>query len=279
MYSGPDDAGGSRGPASGGHRRIFRWPRDRRPGRLQYHRPRSRRPGGHRRPAGAWRLRPGSLGLEQNQRCRRVFGHAGRQAPAGVVMAHRQHRTGDGQVKPHWPRIARCACGDDSGATVGITGMAALARDCSCPPGQVRPPGADHGLPLRPPQHSFAGPLQGQHPPGQRNGQRREAVTGGQPRQPPARQGVKAARAPRFGGVVSALGAPEAALGPWRPPDSRNRPSAERTDRPLAGPACRPTPPRARSRSWSDALGVLRAGQAGCRCRLRSPLEGDLRCT
>ena len=65
----------------------------------------------------------------------------------------------------------------------------------------------------------------------------------------------------------------------WRQPDSRNRPSAGRTDRPPAGPACEPTPPTARPRSWSDARGVLRAGQAGRRYRPRNPLLDDHRGT
>ena len=125
--------------------------------------------------AGAWRLRPGPLALGQDQRCRRMLEHAGPRAPAGVVVAHRQHRTGDGQVQPHRPRIARCHSGDDSEATVGIVGTAAPARDFFPPVGPGRPLDADHGLPLRPPQHSSAGPLEGQHPSGQCHGQRREA--------------------------------------------------------------------------------------------------------
>ena len=59
--------------------------------------------------------------------------------------------------------------------------MAALARDSFYPVGQGRPLDADHGLPLRPPQHSSAAPLEGQHPPGQCNGQRREAAAAGSP--------------------------------------------------------------------------------------------------
>jgi len=92
--------------------------------------------------------------------------------------------------------------------------MAALAPDSFHPIGQGRPLDANHGLPLRPPQHPFTGPLEGQHPSGQCNGQRREAATDGQPRQPPAREGVETARAPRIGGTVSASGAPKPALGP-----------------------------------------------------------------
>jgi pimeloyl-ACP methyl ester carboxylesterase len=129
-------------------------------------------------------------------------------------MALHQHRRGDGQVQPHRPRIARCRSGDDSEAAVGIVRMAPLAQDSSHPIGQGGPLDADHGLPLRPPQHPCAGPLEGQHPSGQCNGQRREAATGRQPRQPPAREGVEAARAPRIGGVVGASGASEPALGP-----------------------------------------------------------------
>jgi hypothetical protein len=213
---------------------------------------------------GAWCFRSGPLALGQNQRCWRVPERAGPHAPAGVVVAHRQHRRGDGQVQPHRPRIAGCGSGDDSGATVGITGMAALVQDSFCPVERGPPPDANHCLPLRPPQHSFAGPLEGQHPSRQCDGQRRAAATDGQPWQCPAREGVEAARAPRIGGVVSAS---DARTWPWRQPDSRNRPSAERTDRPLAGPACGPTPPTARSRSWSADLGVLRAAQAGRRYR------------
>ncbi len=142
--------------------------------------------------------------------------YAGLRAPAGVVVAHRQHRTGDGQVQPHRPRIARCRSGDDGEATVGIVRTAAPARDFFRPVEPGRPLDADHGLPLRPPQHSSAGPLEGQHPSGQCHGQRREAAApaDGKPRQPPAREGVETARAPRIGGAVSAPGAPRQALGP-----------------------------------------------------------------
>jgi len=94
-----------------------------------------------------------------------------------------------------------------------IAGIA-LARNSRHPIEPGRPLDANHGLPLSPPQHSSAGPLEGQHPSGQRHGQRREAAAGGQPREPPARQGVEAARAPRIGGVMSAPGAPTPALGP-----------------------------------------------------------------
>ena len=73
-------------------------------------------------------------------------------------------------------------------------------------------------------------------------------------------------------GAPERPGRPETGTWPWRQPDSRNRPSAERTDRPLAGPACGPTPPTARPRSWSGALRVLRAGQAARQPRPRSPL-------
>ena len=100
---------------------------------------------------GAWRLRSGPLALGQNQRCRRVLGRARPRAPAGVVVAHRQHRRGDGEVQPHRPRIARCGSGDDNGAAFGITGITALAQDFFCPTGQGRPLDANHGLPLRPP--------------------------------------------------------------------------------------------------------------------------------
>jgi hypothetical protein len=155
-----------------------------------------------------------SLALGQDQRCRRVLGRAGSRAPASVVVAHRQHRTGDGQVQPDRPRIARCGSGDDSEATVGITGIAAPDRESCCPIEGGWPVDANHGLPLRPPQHSSAVPLEGQHPSGQRHGQRCEAAAGGQPREPPARQGVEAARAPRIGGVVSTSDALEPALGP-----------------------------------------------------------------
>jgi hypothetical protein len=160
--------------------------------------------------------------LSQNQRGRRVLEGAGSHAPASVVVAHRQYRTGDGQVQPYRPRIVRCERGDDRGATVGITGMAALAQGffcpiefCPiefCPIEQGRPLDANHGLPLRPPQDSSAGPLEGQHPSGQCHGQRREAVTS-QPRQPRAREGMEAARAPRIGGVVSTSDAGGSALG------------------------------------------------------------------
>jgi len=92
--------------------------------------------------------------------------------------------------------------------------MAAPDRESCCPVERGWPVDANHGLPLRPPQHSSAGPLEGQHPSGQRHGQRREAAAGGQPRESPARQGVEAARAPRIGGVVSASDALEPALGP-----------------------------------------------------------------
>ena len=206
-------------------------------------------------------------------------GHAGLRAPAGVVVAHRQHRRGDGQVQPHRPRIARCPSGDDSEATVGIVRMAALARDFFHPVEPGRPLDANHGLPLRPPQHSSAGPLEGQHPSGQCYGQRRQAPCG---REAPATSGSRGRgnRTCSLGrGRRERRGRPEAGTRPWRQPDSRDRPSAERTDRPLAGPACRPTPPTARPRSWSGALRVLRAGQAARQPRPRSPLPGDLRCT
>src|SRR5262249_9495745 len=70
------------------------------------------------------------------------------------------------------------------------------------PPTPRRPP--------RPPQHSLVGPLVGQHPSRQGNGQRRAVAADGQPQQTPAGEGVEATRAPRIGGVV---GAPEPALG------------------------------------------------------------------
>ena len=228
---------------------------------------------------GAWRLRSGRLALGQDQRCRRVLERAGPRTPAGVIVAHQQHWRGDGQVQPHRPRIARCRSGDNSGATVRIIGIAALAQDSFHPIGQGRPLDANHGLPLRPPQHPFTGPLEGQHPSGQCNGQRREAAYG---RAAPATSGSRG-RGNRTctpdRGHCERLGRPETGTRPWRQPDSRNRPSAERTDRPLAGPACGPTPPTARPRSRSDALRVLRAGQAGRRYRPQSPLPGDLRCT
>jgi len=74
-------------------------------------------------------LRPGLLALGQNQRCRRALERAGPDAPARVVVAHRQHRSGDRQVQPYRPRIARSGSGDGSGATVGIIRMAALTLD------------------------------------------------------------------------------------------------------------------------------------------------------
>jgi len=216
-------------------------------------------------------LRPGLLALGQNQRCRRALERAGPDAPARVVVAHRQHRSGDRQVQPYRPRIARSGSGDGSGATVGIIRMAALTLDFCYLTGQAQLADANHCLPFRPPEHPSAGPLEGQHPPGQCNGQRRETVTGGQPWQPPARQGVEAAGAPRIGGIVST---PEPALGSCV---SRIAGTARQRDEQHA--TCGPTPPTARLRSWSYVLGVLRAGRAGCRYRLRSPLPGDLLCT
>ena len=218
----------------------------------------------------------GPLALGQNQRCWRVPGRAGPHAPAGVVMAHRQLRAGDGQVQPHRPRIARCGSADDSGATVGITGVAARAPDSFCPIEQGRPLDANHGLPLRPPQHSSAGPLEGQHPPGQCNGQRREAAIDGQPRQPPAREGVEATRAPRIGGLVSA---PEPARGPCV---SRIARTARQRDEQIArlpgqlvGPH-HPQPVHGRGQMLFEFFGQARPRR---RYRPRSQLPDDLRCT
>src|SRR5262249_11514916 len=121
---------------------------------------------------------------------------------------------GYGQVQPHRPRIAGDGSGDDSEAAVGITGMVALARDWFRLPEPGPPLDANYSLPLRPPQHPVAGPLQGQHPSGQCHSQRREAAAGGQPRQAAAGEGVEAARAPRIGDAVRAPDALAPALGP-----------------------------------------------------------------
>ena len=124
-------------------------------------------------------------------------------------------RTGEetGTFSRIGPRIVRCDSGQYSEAAVGIVGVAALAQDFFHPVGPGGLIDANYGLPLRPPQHLFVGPLKGQHPSGQGNGQRREVATDGKPRQPPAREGVETARATRIGGVMSASDAPSQALG------------------------------------------------------------------
>ena len=190
------------------------------------------------------------------------------------VVAHRQHRSRDGQVQPYRPRIARCDSGDDSGATVGIIGMAARGRtssvrlDRACRLNQ-----ADRSIRTtvcRSARHSTPPPavLQGQHPSGQGNGQRGEVAIGGQPLATPGLRRGSCMCTPDRGRRER----PVSGTRPGRQPDSRDRPSAEGTDRPPARPPCGPTPPTARSRSGSDALRVLRAGRAGRRYRPRSPL-------
>ncbi len=103
-------------------------------------------------------LRLGPLALKvRTQRCGKCSNVLRSAHQPASSSAHRQHRAGDGKVQPDRPRIARCGSGDDGEAGDRRDhGMAAPDRESCCPIERGWPVDANHGLPLRPPQHSSA---------------------------------------------------------------------------------------------------------------------------
>jgi hypothetical protein len=185
----------------------------------------------------------------------------GSHAPVGVVVAHRPHRTADGQVQPHRSRIARCGSGENSGAAAGSPGWrrgpGLVLSDRTGPTAPCEPRSA-----AQPATARLRRPIRGPAP---ARAVPRSAPCSRDRRAAPAASGMEKAWKPRVrpgSGVVSVPGAPKPALGPCVSRIPGDRPSAERTDRPLAGPASGHTPPTARSQSWSDARLVGQAAAA-----------------